>query len=124
MDAGETVKRWWCCRCQAMVWGPWSRPLLASFSRSSMIGSMVAWGNRVGLVCGRRERVERGLSLQPVALHQARDPTLGDPVLAGHLGLAATLDDDGGDDQASLRHQLTLGRSPYSDVLRHAIRMS
>ena len=46
----ETVSRWWCCRCQAMVWGPASRPLPASSVRSATIRSMVAWGSRVGLV--------------------------------------------------------------------------
>ena len=43
-------------RCQAMVWGPASSPLLARVSRSSTIRSIVLCGSRVGLVCGRRER--------------------------------------------------------------------
>jgi hypothetical protein len=68
--------------------------------------------------------LERGLALGPIALDQPRDPTLRDPVFTGHLRLATTLDNDSGDHETSLRHQLTLGRSPHSDVLRHAIRMS
>ena len=39
-----------------MVCGPASRPLPARWWRSSMIRSMVAWGSRVGLEWGRRER--------------------------------------------------------------------
>jgi hypothetical protein len=69
-------------------------------------------------------RLERGLTLAAIAGHQPADPALGDPVLAGHSRLATALDDDSGNDQASLRHQPTVGRSPHSDVLRHAIRMS
>jgi hypothetical protein len=47
-------------------------------------------------------RDERGVTFEPVALDQPRDPALWGPVGTGHLGLAAALDDDGGDDQASL----------------------
>src|SRR5271156_3054597 len=56
MEATDTLSWWWCSRCQAMVCGPLSRPLLASVSRSPMIRSMVVCGRRAGLVCGRRER--------------------------------------------------------------------
>jgi hypothetical protein len=45
-----------------------------------------------------RARLEGVLALGAVAGHQPRDPTLGYPVLAGYLGLAAALDDNGGND--------------------------
>jgi hypothetical protein len=38
--------------------------------------------------------------------------------------LAATLDDNSGDDQASLRHPPNVAPSSYADVLRHPMRMS
>src|SRR5882757_7518820 len=56
IDGVDTVKPWWWSRCQAIVSGPLSSPLLVSFSRSSTIRSMLDCGSRVGLVCGRRER--------------------------------------------------------------------
>jgi hypothetical protein len=81
-----------------MVCGPSSRPLLESSSRSPTIRSIVDCASRVGLVRGRRARLEGVLALGAVAGHQPRDPTLGYPVLAGYLGLAAALDDNGGND--------------------------
>jgi hypothetical protein len=38
--------------------------------------------------------------------------------------LTTTFNDDGGDDQTSLRHPPNMGRSTYADVLRHPMRMS
>jgi hypothetical protein len=67
---------------------------------------------------------EVGLTLDPITLEQPTDPALGNPVGARHLGLAATLHDDGGDNQASFRHPPNIGRLPICDVLRHTMRMS
>jgi hypothetical protein len=71
-----------------------------------------------------RAGVEGGLALGAVAGYQPRDPALGDPLLPGHRRLAAALDDDSGDNQASFRHPPNVGPSTHSDDLRHAIRMS
>jgi hypothetical protein len=71
-----------------------------------------------------RPQGESGLTLTAVAGHQAADPPLGNPILAGHLRLAAALDNNGSDEKTSLRHQPNFGRSPYFDILRHAIHMS
>lgn len=46
-----------------MVCGPLSRPLLSSFSHSSMIRSMVVCASRVGLVRRRRECGSKAASL-------------------------------------------------------------
>lgn len=108
MLGADTTRAWWCLRCQAMVWGPWSSPLLARSQRKPMIRSTVACGNRVGLVCGRRERGSNAASFESIAGEQLRDPPLRHPVLAGHLRLATTLNNDGSDDQAGVRHPLTL----------------
>jgi len=62
MEATDTSRWWWCCRCQAMVWGPASRPLPVSSVRRAMMRSMVGWGSRVGLVWGRRERGSKAAS--------------------------------------------------------------
>ena len=76
-------------------------------------------------MCGRRERGWNAASpSQAVAGDQPGNPALRDPILAGHLRLGAALDDNSGDHQASFRHPPTVDRSPYADVLRHAIRMS
>jgi hypothetical protein len=56
MLGADTTKPWWNCKCQAMVWGPWSSPLPDSSRRRPMIRSMVACGSQAGLLCGRRER--------------------------------------------------------------------
>ena len=55
---------------------------------------------------------ERGLAFEGVARDQPGDPALGDAVVAGDLRLGAAFDEDGGDDQASLRHQLKLAQPP------------
>jgi hypothetical protein len=65
-----------------------------------------------------------GSSFKVVPLDQPANPGLGDPIGARDLGLAAAFDDDGGDDQASLRHPLKRHPGTYSDVLRNAMRMS
>ena len=119
----DTVRPWWCLRCQAMVWGPLSRPLLASFSCCSTIRSIVDCGSRVGLVLAGASAGRRRARPRVVARNQPGDPGLRNPIGAGHLGLAAPLHDDGGDDQPRLRHRRK-SRHTYSDVLRHAIRMS
>jgi hypothetical protein len=50
IDGVDALKPWWWPRCQAMVSGPLSSPLLVSFSRSSTIRSMLDCGSRLGLV--------------------------------------------------------------------------
>ena len=45
-----------------------------------------------------RAGLEGALAFQVVAGHQPADPALGDPILTGHLRLAAAFDDNGGDD--------------------------
>jgi hypothetical protein len=52
--------------------------------------------------------LERGGAVAPVARDEPGNPALGDPVLAGHLGLGTAFNDNSGDDQASFRHQPTL----------------
>ena len=47
---------------------------------------------------------EGGVAVVGVALDKPGDPALGDAVVAGDLRLGAAFDEDGGDDQASLRH--------------------
>ena len=56
------VMPWWCCRCQAMVCGPWSRPLPASSARRPTMRSTVEVGSRPGLDRGRRERGSKAAS--------------------------------------------------------------
>jgi len=45
-----------------------------------------------------RPRRKRCLALTAITSHQAADPALRDPVLAGHRRLAASLNNNGGDD--------------------------
>jgi hypothetical protein len=45
-----------------------------------------------------RPRLKRFLAFPAVTGHQLADPALRDPIFASHLGLAAALDDNGGDD--------------------------
>jgi hypothetical protein len=45
-----------------------------------------------------RPRRKRTFAFQAVTGHQPADPALRDPIFASHLGLAAALDDNGGDD--------------------------
>jgi len=52
--------------------------------------------------------LERGGAVAPVARDEPGDPALGDPVLAGHLGLGTAFNGNSGDEQASFRHQPTL----------------
>jgi hypothetical protein len=56
MLGADTTNPWWNCKCQAMMWEPWSSPLPDSSRRRPMIRSMVACGSQAGLLCGRRER--------------------------------------------------------------------
>jgi hypothetical protein len=70
-------------------------------------------------------RLERRLSLGPVAAQQPADPALGHPVPAGRLPLAQPLRDNSSDDKTRLRHPNTLPASSYlclatrhSDVLK------
>lgn len=55
-----------------------------------------------------RARLERRFAFVVITRDQSADPALGHPVLASHSRLAAALDDDSGDDQASLRHPLNV----------------
>jgi hypothetical protein len=55
-----------------------------------------------------RPRLERGLTLGLVPGDELADPESGDVVVAGHLALGASLDDDSGDDQSGLGHGLHL----------------
>lgn len=59
-----------------------------------------------------RARFEGGLAFGGVAGDEPGDPALGDAVIAGDLRLTAAFDEDCGDDQASLRHQLKLADRP------------
>jgi len=54
--AADTFTWWWCCRCQAMVCGPASRPCPDSSLRSRMIRSAASSLIAVGEVFGRRDR--------------------------------------------------------------------
>jgi hypothetical protein len=56
MAAGGTLMPWWCCRCQAIVCGPASRPCPASSLRTTTISPEVASGIADGEVRGRRDR--------------------------------------------------------------------
>jgi hypothetical protein len=51
-------------------------------------------------------RLDRRFAFAVITRDRSADPSLGHPVLASHSRLAAALDDDSGDDQASLRHPL------------------
>ena len=95
-----------------MVWGPGSRPLPVNSVRRATMRSMVAWASRVGLVWGRSGAgFEGGVAVEGVAGDQPRYPALGDPVVAGDLGLVAAFDEYGGDEQAGFRHPRKSGRS-------------
>ena len=58
---------------------------------------------------------EGGVAVVGVAGDEPRYPTLGDPVVAGDLGLAAAFDEYGGDDQAGFRHPWKAGRPSLRD---------
>ena len=62
MVARETVRPWWCSRCQPMVSGPASRPVVVSFCRISVIRSTVSVGVAFGVLFGRRERASNAAS--------------------------------------------------------------
>src|SRR5262249_30088932 len=73
-----------------------------------------------------RARLECRLALHPIAGDQPRYPPLRDPVITGDLRLRTALDEDSGDNQTSLRHQLKLTEhlfrcleTPHSHVLKH-----
>ena len=55
--------------------------------------------------------VAAGVAFEGVAGNQPRYPALGDPVVAGDLGLVAAFDEYGGDDRAGFRHPWKSGRS-------------
>ena len=67
--AGDTRAWWWCCRCQAMVCGPASRPCPAKSLRSQTISSAVLSGIARGEVTGRRDRGSNAAS--PSARYRA-----------------------------------------------------
>jgi hypothetical protein len=54
--AAGTFTRWWCCRCQAMVCEPASRPCPARSLRSRVISSTVPGPMAFGEVLGRWDR--------------------------------------------------------------------
>lgn len=56
MVAEEMVMLWWVWRCQAMVSGPASSPLLVRCLRRSMMRVMTSGGVLLGLVWGVRGR--------------------------------------------------------------------
>jgi hypothetical protein len=79
------------------------RPGIQSFAGKSLaqLDDQIDGGLRQAGRAGVRApgvRLECGLALEAVTGHQTADPALRDPVFAGHLRLAATLDDNSGDD--------------------------
>jgi len=87
----------------AQMPGDRRRPVVEAFA-----GQIGAQGDdQVGGLLGQPGRagmrpagagLECGLALQVVAGHQPADPALRNPILTGHLRLAATLDDNSGND--------------------------
>jgi hypothetical protein len=124
-DRGDRHHRWWrCSRCQAMVFGPLSSPVPAKVWRNSMVRSMVVCGRRAGLVCGRAVSVVRRRPRPRIGSGRpAADPALRHPLITGDLRLRASFDDNGGDDEASLRHSPYISPTHYADVLRHPVRI-
>jgi hypothetical protein len=71
-----------------------------------------------------RPRLERRVTLGPPASHQLGHPPLRHVVLAGDVNLAATLDDNSGDDKTSFRHPPTSKPAsvPTADGVSHVPR--
>ena len=114
-----------------MVSGPASRPAVVSLPRSSVISVTVAAGMAVGLVLGRRERLERGLAVGFVAGFELVDPGAVDAVAGGDLGGGLPVEEQGGEDEAGLghaglQHRCAVARvcRPVADVLRDPSPMS